>query len=106
MRLKLKVHVMGFFFWDFSNYCNTITKSTKVFIPGANRVIDSLFGWMNEMFLKTCFSGPSAELVQILSRDHHLSYTPELYASYINILLGVFFSVCRDLRELRHLVMP
>ncbi|XP_051547134.1 origin recognition complex subunit 5 [Myxocyprinus asiaticus] len=44
-----------------------------------------------------------AELVQILSQDHHPSYTPELYASYINILLGVFFSVCRDLRELRHL---
>uniref|UniRef100_A0A671MV79 Uncharacterized protein n=1 Tax=Sinocyclocheilus anshuiensis TaxID=1608454 RepID=A0A671MV79_9TELE len=43
-------------------------------------------------------------LAQILSRDHHPSYTPELYASYINILLGVFFSVCRDLRELRHLV--
>uniref|UniRef100_A0A671R8C1 Origin recognition complex, subunit 5 n=1 Tax=Sinocyclocheilus anshuiensis TaxID=1608454 RepID=A0A671R8C1_9TELE len=42
-------------------------------------------------------------LVQILSWDHHPSYTPELYASYINILLGVFFSVCRDLRELRHL---
>uniref|UniRef100_A0A672R934 Origin recognition complex, subunit 5 n=1 Tax=Sinocyclocheilus grahami TaxID=75366 RepID=A0A672R934_SINGR len=33
-----------------------------------------------------------AELAQILSRDHHPSYTPELYASYINILLGVFFS--------------
>ncbi|XP_055046614.2 origin recognition complex subunit 5 isoform X1 [Misgurnus anguillicaudatus] len=44
-----------------------------------------------------------AELAQILSRDHHPSYTPELYASYINILLGVFFSVCRDLRELKHL---
>ncbi|XP_056605377.1 origin recognition complex subunit 5 isoform X1 [Triplophysa dalaica] len=44
-----------------------------------------------------------ADLVQILSRDHHPSYTPELYASYINILLGVFFSVCRDLRELGHL---
>ncbi|XP_026065638.1 origin recognition complex subunit 5 isoform X1 [Carassius auratus] len=46
-----------------------------------------------------------AELVQILSWDHHPSYTPELYASYINILLGVFFSVCRDLRELRHLAV-
>ncbi|XP_053097872.1 origin recognition complex subunit 5 [Pangasianodon hypophthalmus] len=44
-----------------------------------------------------------AELLHILSRDVHPSYTPELYASYINILLGVFYSVCRDLRELRHL---
>ncbi|XP_026853085.1 origin recognition complex subunit 5 [Electrophorus electricus] len=44
-----------------------------------------------------------AELQQILSRHSHPSYTPELYSSYINILLGVFYSVCRDLRELRHL---
>ncbi|KAF7693772.1 origin recognition complex subunit 5 [Silurus meridionalis] len=44
-----------------------------------------------------------AELLHILSRDTHPSYTPELYMSYINILLGVFYSVCRDLRELRHL---
>ncbi|XP_072530214.1 origin recognition complex subunit 5 [Salminus brasiliensis] len=44
-----------------------------------------------------------AELLQILSLDSNPSYTPELYSSYINILLGVFFSVCRDLRELRHL---
>ncbi|XP_061108243.1 origin recognition complex subunit 5 isoform X1 [Conger conger] len=43
------------------------------------------------------------ELQQILARDTHPSYSPELYSSYINILLGVFFSVCRDLRELRHL---
>lgn len=44
-----------------------------------------------------------AELLQILSTDSHPSYSPELYTSYINILLGVFYSVCRDLRELRHL---
>ncbi|XP_062863408.1 origin recognition complex subunit 5 isoform X2 [Trichomycterus rosablanca] len=44
-----------------------------------------------------------AELLQILSRDAHPSYSPDLYSSYINILLGVFYSVCRDLRELRHL---
>ncbi|KAI4888822.1 hypothetical protein NFI96_023931 [Prochilodus magdalenae] len=44
-----------------------------------------------------------AELLQILSLDSNPSYTPELYSSYINILLGVFYSVCRDLRELRHL---
>ncbi|TNM91606.1 hypothetical protein fugu_019986 [Takifugu bimaculatus] len=43
------------------------------------------------------------ELHQILSRDRHPSYSAELYSSYINILLGVFYSVCRDLRELRHL---
>ncbi|XP_048875669.1 origin recognition complex subunit 5 [Brienomyrus brachyistius] len=44
-----------------------------------------------------------AELQQILAQDSHPSYSTELYACYINILLGVFYSVCRDLRELRHL---
>lgn len=44
------------------------------------------------------------ELQQILSQDRHPSYSAEFYSSYINILLGVFYSVCRDLRELRHLV--
>ncbi|XP_077565286.1 origin recognition complex subunit 5 [Stigmatopora nigra] len=44
-----------------------------------------------------------AELQQILSRDCHPSYSAEFYASYIHILLGVFYVVCRDLRELRHL---
>ncbi|XP_068611537.1 origin recognition complex subunit 5 [Brachionichthys hirsutus] len=43
------------------------------------------------------------ELQQILFRDRHPSYSAELYSSYINLLLGVFYSVCRDLRELRHL---
>ncbi|XP_023149059.2 origin recognition complex subunit 5 [Amphiprion ocellaris] len=43
------------------------------------------------------------ELQQILSQDRHPSYSAEFYSSYINILLGVFYSVCRDLRELRHL---
>lgn len=46
----------------------------------------------------------AGEMHQILSRDKHPSYSAELYSSYINILLGVFYSVCRDLRELRHLV--
>uniref|UniRef100_A0A672G744 Orc1-like AAA ATPase domain-containing protein n=1 Tax=Salarias fasciatus TaxID=181472 RepID=A0A672G744_SALFA len=43
------------------------------------------------------------ELQEILSKDKHPSYSAEFYSSYINILLGVFYSVCRDLRELRHL---
>ncbi|KAM9845704.1 origin recognition complex subunit 5 [Aulostomus maculatus] len=43
------------------------------------------------------------ELQQILALDRHPSYSAEFYSSYINILLGVFYSVCRDLRELRHL---
>uniref|UniRef100_G3Q939 Origin recognition complex subunit 5 n=1 Tax=Gasterosteus aculeatus aculeatus TaxID=481459 RepID=G3Q939_GASAC len=39
-----------------------------------------------------------------VSQDKHPSHSAEFYSSYINILLGVFYSVCRDLRELRHLV--
>uniref|UniRef100_A0A3Q2SYF1 Origin recognition complex subunit 5 n=1 Tax=Fundulus heteroclitus TaxID=8078 RepID=A0A3Q2SYF1_FUNHE len=43
------------------------------------------------------------ELQQILSKDRHPSYSAEFYSSYVHILLGVFYAVCRDLRELRHL---
>lgn len=43
------------------------------------------------------------ELQKILSSDHPEDYSPEFYASYINILLGVFYAVCRDIKELRHL---
>ncbi|XP_077355454.1 origin recognition complex subunit 5 isoform X2 [Festucalex cinctus] len=43
------------------------------------------------------------ELHEILSRDRHPSYSADFYSSYIHILLGVFYAVCRDLRELRHL---
>uniref|UniRef100_A0A3P9B2C2 Origin recognition complex, subunit 5 n=1 Tax=Maylandia zebra TaxID=106582 RepID=A0A3P9B2C2_9CICH len=44
-----------------------------------------------------------SELQQILSQNVHSSYSAGFYSAYINILLGVFYSVCRDLRELRHL---
>lgn len=42
-------------------------------------------------------------LQKILSLDHPLEYSTDFYAAYINILLGVFYPVCRDLKELRHL---
>ncbi|NXU87367.1 ORC5 protein, partial [Xiphorhynchus elegans] len=42
-------------------------------------------------------------LQKILSRNHPPEYTADFYAAYINILLGVFYMVCRDLKELRHL---
>uniref|UniRef100_A0A8C5MMX8 Orc1-like AAA ATPase domain-containing protein n=1 Tax=Leptobrachium leishanense TaxID=445787 RepID=A0A8C5MMX8_9ANUR len=45
-----------------------------------------------------------AELQKILSSDNPDEYSAEFYASYINILLGVFYTVCRDIKELRHLV--
>ncbi|XP_073095081.1 origin recognition complex subunit 5 isoform X2 [Manis javanica] len=44
-------------------------------------------------------------LQKILSHDHPPEYTADFYAAYINILLGVFYTVCRDLNELRHLAV-
>ncbi|XP_060699136.1 origin recognition complex subunit 5 isoform X2 [Hemiscyllium ocellatum] len=44
-----------------------------------------------------------ADLQKILSQDHPPEFSADFYATYINILLGVFYPVCRDLKELRHL---
>ncbi|XP_015270557.1 PREDICTED: origin recognition complex subunit 5 [Gekko japonicus] len=44
-------------------------------------------------------------LQKILSHDHPPEYSYDFYAAYINILLGVFYPVCRDLKELRHLAV-
>uniref|UniRef100_UPI00398EF0CA origin recognition complex subunit 5 isoform X2 n=1 Tax=Pristiophorus japonicus TaxID=55135 RepID=UPI00398EF0CA len=46
-----------------------------------------------------------AELQKILSHDHPPEFSAEFYASYINLLLGVFYTICRDLKELRHLAV-
>ncbi|KAK7834910.1 hypothetical protein U0070_022881 [Myodes glareolus] len=47
----------------------------------------------------------SGNLQKILSHDHPPEYSADFYAAYINILLGVFYTVCRDLKELRHLAV-
>uniref|UniRef100_A0A4W3ISS3 Origin recognition complex subunit 5 n=1 Tax=Callorhinchus milii TaxID=7868 RepID=A0A4W3ISS3_CALMI len=44
-----------------------------------------------------------ADLLKILTHDHPKEFCADFYTSYINILLGVFYMVCRDLKELRHL---
>ena len=44
------------------------------------------------------------ELLQIMSKDSPSDQPREFYAAYCQLLLSVFFSVCRDLNELRHLV--
>ncbi|XP_077015349.1 origin recognition complex subunit 5 isoform X3 [Tamandua tetradactyla] len=44
-------------------------------------------------------------LQKILCHDHPPEYSADFYAAYINILLGVFYTVCRDLKELRHLAV-
>ncbi|XP_063998586.1 origin recognition complex subunit 5 isoform X2 [Pogoniulus pusillus] len=42
-------------------------------------------------------------LQKILSQNHPPLYSADFYSAYINILLGVFYMVCRDLKELQHL---
>ncbi|XP_071590065.1 origin recognition complex subunit 5 [Heliangelus exortis] len=44
-------------------------------------------------------------LQKILSQNHPSEYSGDFYAAYINILLGVFYMVCRDLKELQHLAV-
>ncbi|XP_014770006.1 origin recognition complex subunit 5 isoform X1 [Octopus bimaculoides] len=43
------------------------------------------------------------EILEIMSLDHPKEYPKELYDTYINLVLSVFYYVCRDLKELRHL---
>ncbi|KAL7976287.1 hypothetical protein Chor_002506, partial [Crotalus horridus] len=54
---------------------------------------------LQELYGKQC-----GHLQKILSHDHPPEYSFDFYAAYINILLGVFYPVCRDLKELQHLV--
>ena len=44
------------------------------------------------------------ELLQILVRDCPEEYPKEFYSAYCQLLLSIFYAVCRDLKELRHLV--
>ena len=44
------------------------------------------------------------ELLQIMVRDCPSSYPVEFFKAYCQLLMSVFYSVCRDLNELRHLV--
>lgn len=44
------------------------------------------------------------ELLQIMARDCPASYPLEFFKAYCQLLMSVFYSVCKDLNELRHLV--
>lgn len=44
------------------------------------------------------------ELLEIMCLDAPKEHPPEFYNGYCQLLLSVFYNVCRDLRELRHLV--
>lgn len=46
-----------------------------------------------------------SELLQIMARDSPSSYPVEFFKAYCQLLLSVFYSVCRDLNELRHLAL-
>jgi origin recognition complex subunit 5 len=45
-----------------------------------------------------------ADLQQIMCRDCPSDYPVELFGAFCQLLLSVFYAVCRDLNELRHLV--
>ena len=44
------------------------------------------------------------ELLQIMMLDCPADHPKEFYTAYCQLLLSVFYSVCRDLNELRHMV--
>ena len=44
------------------------------------------------------------ELLQIMAKDCPSPYPVEFFKAYCQLLMSVFYSVCRDLNELRHLV--
>nr|XP_002740279.1 PREDICTED: origin recognition complex subunit 5-like [Saccoglossus kowalevskii] len=43
------------------------------------------------------------EMLEIISHDCPSDYSPSFYISYVNLLMSIFYMVCRDLNELRHL---
>ncbi|KAL9961950.1 hypothetical protein ACROYT_G030994 [Oculina patagonica] len=45
------------------------------------------------------------ELLQIMARDCPSEYPVEFFKAYCQLLMSVFYSVCRDLNELRHLAL-
>ena len=45
-----------------------------------------------------------AELLEIMCLDAPAEHPKEFYTGYCQLLLSVFYNVCRDLKELRHLV--
>ncbi|XP_077977106.1 origin recognition complex subunit 5-like [Glandiceps talaboti] len=44
-----------------------------------------------------------SEILEIISQDCPAEYPVSFYTSYVNLLMSVFYMVCRDLREIRHL---
>ncbi|GAB6029105.1 Origin recognition complex subunit 5 [Chamberlinius hualienensis] len=44
------------------------------------------------------------ELVRILTKECPKNYTEQFYSNFIKLVLSVFFPVCRNLREIRHIV--
>ncbi|XP_070558277.1 origin recognition complex subunit 5-like [Ptychodera flava] len=43
------------------------------------------------------------EILEVIGQDCPEGYPADFYLSYVNLLMSVFYMVCRDLREIRHL---
>lgn len=44
------------------------------------------------------------ELARIMMLDCPGGWSTETYGNYVSLFLSVFYQICRDLRELRHMV--
>lgn len=43
--------------------------------------------------------------MEILCLDCPYEYSKEFYRNYLNLLLSIFYHACRNLSEIRHLVL-
>ncbi|XP_038068907.1 origin recognition complex subunit 5-like isoform X2 [Patiria miniata] len=65
-----------------------------------------LFGFGSNHFEPFIIHFPDytkSELLEIIASDCPKGYSAEFYSSYVNLLMSIFYMVCRDLNEIRHL---
>lgn len=61
------------------------------------------FEWVFHILCKWCFFSID-QLIEIMMLDHPTEYDENFYRMYLNLVLSVFQMVCRNLKELHHLV--
>ncbi|XP_033646773.1 origin recognition complex subunit 5-like [Asterias rubens] len=65
-----------------------------------------LFGFGSNFFEPFVMHFPDYtknELLHIIAKDTPEGYSADFYSSYVNLLMSIFYMVCRDLNEIRHL---
>lgn len=61
------------------------------------------FEWVFTYYVKDVFFSID-QLIEIMMLDHPTEYDENFYRMYLNLVLSVFQMVCRNLKELHHLV--